>query len=557
MAVAGIVTTLFIIIGIQTFMILKGLFLLAGLAAIWLLYDFERKTLSFIAGLVIILINVAVFQVDFQHFINKELLYNQTPELQVETPFGQINITRMGHQRNVLLNSQLLYSTDNFIDNEESVHYPMIQHPQPSRVLVVSGDLTGIASELEKYNIQDISYLGIVPWLSKWETNRIKKVNEHLNIHGINQDPVEFLKSSQEQFDVILINVPEPVNFAMNRFYSVQFFEDVKDNLSPGGIMSISLPSAPGQIEEPLLSEYRRLKSTLQLLFENVLIIPDLQSYFLASDQNLSGQIAYLIELKGISANYVNPQYIDDGLQNEKRHQIESQISDKVEINNILYTIPLSLFILPGIPGSRLLFLPALVLALSLFVSVSLFQKPYKTGLFFTGFTAASMEIVLLVMVQIVSGYAYLMIPVMITLFMSGILAGGLLAVKKIPESTKSITILTYMFGLLAVITAIPVALTKGIFDHPTLILIILMIVQFLAGVITGSVFISASGIMKYPSKSTALTLNTLDLSGAAAGALLCSLVAIPEFGIVRTGLLIAIINFLAGLIILFRPTFK
>ncbi|MCK7514639.1 MAG: hypothetical protein MZV70_68685 [Desulfobacterales bacterium] len=59
-------------------------------------------------------------------------------------------------------------------------------------------------------------------------------------VRVIHEDAGSFLKRAGRLYDVILLNVGEPMNVELNRFYTVEFFRTVKTRLAPDG--SFSLP---------------------------------------------------------------------------------------------------------------------------------------------------------------------------------------------------------------------------------------------------------------------------------------------------------------------------
>jgi predicted membrane-bound spermidine synthase len=53
------------------------------------------------------------------------------------TPYGKLDVTMNAGQLNYFENGLLLFSSNNQIVNEESVHFAMIQHPRPKNILLV------------------------------------------------------------------------------------------------------------------------------------------------------------------------------------------------------------------------------------------------------------------------------------------------------------------------------------------------------------------------------------------------------------------------------------
>jgi len=51
-------------------------------------------------------------------------------------------------------------------------------------------------------------------------------------IRIINRDARLFLSKTKKRYDVVLINLPNPSNVQLNRYYTLEFFEKLKDNLN-------------------------------------------------------------------------------------------------------------------------------------------------------------------------------------------------------------------------------------------------------------------------------------------------------------------------------------
>ncbi len=90
-------------------------------------------------------------------FPNQELVANKS------TRYGNLVVTRQAGQLNVYENNDLLFYTENTMVNEEAVHFAMIQHRNPKQVLLISGGIAGMIKEIQKYNVDKITYLEINP----------------------------------------------------------------------------------------------------------------------------------------------------------------------------------------------------------------------------------------------------------------------------------------------------------------------------------------------------------------------------------------------------------
>ena len=53
-----------------------------------------------------------------------------------------------------------------------------------------------------------------------------------------------FLKKTKKRYDVNLVNLPQPFTLLLNRYYTVEFFQLVREHLTEDGLYTISLPGS-------------------------------------------------------------------------------------------------------------------------------------------------------------------------------------------------------------------------------------------------------------------------------------------------------------------------
>ncbi len=89
----------------------------------------------------------------------------------------------------------------------------------------------------------------------------LKKLNADVysdkRFHPIVGDAFQWIRHSQEKFDVVLLDFPHPKNLSLARLYSAEFYSQLKERLKPGGFIAIqSGPALSAQdIERLTLTE--------------------------------------------------------------------------------------------------------------------------------------------------------------------------------------------------------------------------------------------------------------------------------------------------------------
>ena len=337
----GIVFSFLITYFLSTCQALELLFFGSGIVAFFLRYR-RKTTLSIVCIVLISIIIPAIcFLFDIDKHFKQFLFSNQVIVRTIESPYGSIVETRSDNQNNIFGNGLLLFSSNNTIQDEELVHYAMVQHKDPKDILVISGGTPGMIKEILKYNVNKIVFTEINPGIIRMLKDEGAFADIQI-ITTVNKDARQYIRQTHEKFDVVLINLPPPDNFQINRYYSGEFLLLLKKVLNPDGIVRYCLPSTINYVSKEAAGVNSILYNTLKQQFRNVLIIPGELNYFLASDTSLSLHICELVQEKQIKNEYVNKFYLNDKDIRERSSYILSQLGDTSIINSDF--LPISYF---------------------------------------------------------------------------------------------------------------------------------------------------------------------------------------------------------------------
>lgn len=551
--VGGLLFNFLFVFIFSSFFALKILLIINLFAAILLSFGFQSSTIPRVFGLVAIAVSGFILTIDLNQAAFERLFINQNLMETTDTPYGNIVVTETNGQYNFYENGNPLFSTDDVISNEENVHYAMIQHPEPENILLISGGVSGTIEEILKYNVTSIDYLELDPALVKLGSKYSLNTAKYKKVQVINQDARLFLKKTNKEYDVVLINLPDPYGAQINRYYTIEFFEELKQRCSGSAIVSISLSSSTNYMNEVDVQIHRAIFSTLKFMFENVVIIPGLRNYFIASDGNIQTNIGQLTTMKGITNTYVNKYYLDDDLIAERQKKIVDEIGDKILINYDFYPVVYFLELKQWIRKFNINFILATIILILVLVIILPRLSIVNLGLFTTGFSGTSMELILIFAFQVVYGYVYFVVGIFITVFMIGLAAGALYFQKRIIIHLRNYSFIQYLLGILSILTPIILVSIKNsqplsIIVHSVFILLILLF-----GIFTGIQFALGTKLSRLPITKTAATAYSSDLLGSAMGALLVSAFLVPFFGLIKVCLIVGILNFIVGLLILLK----
>jgi spermidine synthase len=62
-------------------------------------------------------------------------------------------------------------------------------------------------------------------------------------VHVVTADAFSWLRANQRGFDAVLVDFPDPTNFAIGKLYTVSFYRELARALNPGAVMSVQSTS--------------------------------------------------------------------------------------------------------------------------------------------------------------------------------------------------------------------------------------------------------------------------------------------------------------------------
>lgn len=551
--IGGLGFNFLLIFVLSTFQSLKVILLINLLAALILAVYSGYNVIRYITLLLLFIAGFFVFNIDLD-MIAKSYLYPGQEILKIkESPYGNIVVTKTNHQITFFENGIPSFSSENTIANEEDIHYSMVQRDSLKNVLLISGGLSGTIDEILKYPVKRIDYVELNPWLINVCSSYVDMPDTSV-VNLISEDARIFIRKTDVKYDVVISNLPEPTTVQLNRYYTLEFFKEIKKILTSNAVFQISLPSTPNYISEEERDLNSILVTTLRKIFKNVLLIPGEKNYYLASDGTLNINISQLVKKRDIYTVYVNEYYIDDEIYKERSDEIIEQLDHSAIVNrdfepvssfsHLQYWLSyfhLDIRIIAGV----------LILLLLIFL---ILLNPVNLGMFTAGFTASSMEFLLIMSFQVLHGNIYQFTGVLITLFMAGLATGAIIGNNVV----KDIRIAKYLYnqgfiGTFALVVPLimlgMVKLSVGFIISEIVILMLVLIIGFFVGV----QFNLASRLQVGEVKRVASSLYSADLFGSALGALIVAVFLLPLFGILKISFIIGILNFLVIMIIFVR----
>ncbi|MEN8157606.1 MAG: hypothetical protein ABFS10_11705 [Bacteroidota bacterium] len=546
----GLLFGLFLVFFLNNLQVIVLLLLVTTIALVLIFkYPVSRTMRTILIGSGTILLGISLLN-EVTNGIESLRFKGETVLESKDTPHGNLSFTEREGLITGYLDRNPVVSSYEPAVCEEQVHYPSLQHPDPTSFLLIGGGLSGLDAEISKYRPSTFYYCESNRWMYRMGQRHMPASGKH---RYIDVDGRSWLAADDTtRYDVIISTAGEPLTLGWNRYFTIEFFRLAASRLNPGGIFSLQLPAGGSYVSETGSKQLGITYKTLKRVFDHVTIVPGYATYFLASDRPLSLDIPGLLEKRSIPTTYVHPHYIDASrLLFESDILIERVADYNGRINSDLHPVLFFKSIVSWnlqTDGNRLIFIFLLSLLILLLLLISYSRN--NTSMFVAGFTGAGMQIVLIMVMQSFYGFAYLVTPLMITLFMGGLVAGTVLwrVVWKEPSVTKN----TGLMWIMALVGAVAVILLKNesVFSERWIGMAVLGGLNLISGLLVGSVYGMVLARSTADVASGAGKLYSADLAGAAMGSLIPPLFLVPLIGVSNTFILFCGINVAAGLYI-------
>jgi spermidine synthase len=176
-------------------------------------------------------------------------------------------------------------SADEFVYHEMMSHVPLLAHGGAGRVLIVGGADLGLAEEVLRHrSVRKLVQVEADQLTLKLARSHLGAVNAPVfsdaRFELRTVDGARFLATTDERFDVVLVDLPEPAGAAVPTL-TREFFRHARGCLNPGGLLATRL-GAP--FLQPL-----EFSATIQRL---AALFPVVSAYLVPVPSLLGGPIA-------------------------------------------------------------------------------------------------------------------------------------------------------------------------------------------------------------------------------------------------------------------------
>ena len=357
-AVAGGLAASFVLIRLfGAIGIMAGLGAALGLSALALAVIFlrGRPKAAYAAGIAAIMAIEAIFiasgglrRID-TYSLNKQWSGYELVESK-NSIYGNVALARYAAQLSFFDNGLHIYSIPQTQASEEAVHFAMLQHPGPKRVLIIGGGVAGLVAEALRYPVDRIDYVELDPLIIGMAKERLPGrdygplEDPRVRLHF--EDGRAYVKRSGPVYDVVIVALGDPYTAQLNRFYTKEFFGEAARAMREGGVLSFGLGSSESYLGRELRGFLGSIYVTLAASFARVEVIPGETAYFVASGLKGPltcdyGEMARRISARGLDLKYVRDYYLASRLSPGNVSMVRKALSgeNRSRINRDLHPI--------------------------------------------------------------------------------------------------------------------------------------------------------------------------------------------------------------------------
>lgn len=208
-----------------------------------------KKYLFFTLSLLGVMVLGTILSENISKFVENGLYRDKVVYVK-QTKYQHIVVTKHRDDIRLFINGNVQFSSqDEYRYHEALVHLAMTKAEKNDNVLILGGGDGLAAREIFKYDVKKITLVDLDKEIINVcrENKMIAELNgnslDNPKMEIVNDDAYNFLVHNQFQYDVILVDLPDPNNEALNKLYTNVFYRLCKNSLSESGVMVVQSTS--------------------------------------------------------------------------------------------------------------------------------------------------------------------------------------------------------------------------------------------------------------------------------------------------------------------------
>ncbi|GHG68349.1 polyamine aminopropyltransferase [Comamonas sp. JC664] len=167
------------------------------------------------------------------------------------SPYQRIILTRGKRGFSLFLNGNLQFaSLDEYRYHESLVHPAMVRAAKVENVLILGGGDGLAAREVLRYpEVRSVTLVDLDPAMTQLASQfeELVKLNRQSlkdpRMRVVNGDAMQFLTEGTALYDVVIVDFPDPNNFALGKLYTTGFYKLLKKRIAPDGVAVVQSTS--------------------------------------------------------------------------------------------------------------------------------------------------------------------------------------------------------------------------------------------------------------------------------------------------------------------------
>ncbi|RGE43642.1 polyamine aminopropyltransferase [Comamonas testosteroni] len=224
--------------------------------AVWALVLFKRELRNLRAhawacAVVMTTLALGVFGADHLTRLADDHFYQDRIVLSSSSPYQRIVVTQGRQGARLYLNGNLQFAqSDEYRYHEALVHPVMAAHGAPKKVAVLGGGDGMAVREVLKYpSVESVTLVELDPAMTDlFRTNAMMTALNHNALNDprvkiVNTDAFHWLQEAADTFDVIVVDFPDPTNFAIGKLFTNSFYSLMDKRLAASGYAVVQTTS--------------------------------------------------------------------------------------------------------------------------------------------------------------------------------------------------------------------------------------------------------------------------------------------------------------------------
>jgi spermidine synthase len=241
---------------VRTSLLFGGLNCLVGLLTTWVLadriYPRERTKLRVKATLLACVLGTAFVMADRITSYAEQGAFDAAVVYAEQTAHQRIVMTRGGGGHQLYLNGNLQFnSSDEYRYHEALVHPAMFAAKQKARVLVLGGgDGLAVREILKHPEVREVTLVELDPGMIRLarEAEALRALSDDAladaRVQVVIADALVWLdRTLDRQFDVLIVDFPDPNNFSLGKLYSTWFYQLLQKAMHDQSVVSVQSTS--------------------------------------------------------------------------------------------------------------------------------------------------------------------------------------------------------------------------------------------------------------------------------------------------------------------------